>query len=347
MRSPASGKPGSTVASFSISRWLADELLAFCWGEWAQMGIFAAVSGLSGWAQDPEALIVFTLELARRDPRLFDELLDWLLHNESLTSVRRLHALCIDDADRALVQGTINWLAHQHRRGRSISSRVPRDSALVPLFYDRSELIDHSQIDEGFAAAGLICSPRIPSGKSGPPDLSAPINLAYRLREILGLGARAETMRVLLTTEAPWMNAQALACSTAYAKRNVHEALTKLAAAGVIDSRGIANARGYRADHGVWAGLLGISPDDLPAQRDWPQLLSVLRRTLLWLESADLASATPNIRASRAGDLLEIIGPDLDFAGVGELRTRANVDGLQELAPAIDAVLDRLKQTSH
>lgn len=340
----SAGEAGVAVSSFSLSRWLADELLAFCRREWAQMGVLAAGSGISGWAQDPEALIVLTLELARRDPRLFDELLDWMLRNESLISVRRLRALCVEDADRALAQGAINWLAHQ--RGRSVSARVPEDSELVPLFYDSSEPIDRSRIDQGFAAAGLICSPRIPTGNSGAPDLSAPINLAFRLREILGLGARAETMRVLLSAEAPWMSAQALARSTAYAKRNVHEALTKLAAAGVIDSRGIGGARSYRADRDAWTALLGIGAEDLPQPRDWPQLLCILRRTLRWLESADLAGATPPMRASRARELLQIISADLDFAGVGDPRAHANPDGLRELAPAIDAVLGRLKPLS-
>jgi hypothetical protein len=54
------------------------------------MGISAVPHRHSPWAQDPEALIVFTLEIARADPRLFDELMDWMLCNESLLSVRRL-----------------------------------------------------------------------------------------------------------------------------------------------------------------------------------------------------------------------------------------------------------------
>ncbi len=69
------------------------------------MGVLASAPHRSPWAEDPEALIVFTLEIARDDPRLFDELLDWLLCNERLVSVRRLRSFAVDPEDRRLVDG--------------------------------------------------------------------------------------------------------------------------------------------------------------------------------------------------------------------------------------------------
>jgi hypothetical protein len=89
---------------------LSDQLVAFAWEQWAQMGLLATPHRRSPWAQDPEALIVFTLEIARAEPRLFDELLDWMLLNEPLLSVRRLRAMCIDETDRTLTTATLAWL---------------------------------------------------------------------------------------------------------------------------------------------------------------------------------------------------------------------------------------------
>ena len=105
---------------------LNERLLDFAWEEWAQMGISAIPRRESRWAQDPEALIVFTLQVARADPRLFDELLDWMLLNESLLSVRRLRAVCVDGADRALVAGSIGWLP----AGVPARACTPPDSSL-------------------------------------------------------------------------------------------------------------------------------------------------------------------------------------------------------------------------
>lgn len=67
------------------------------------MGVFARAERRDPWAIDPEALLLFTLEIGRDDPRLFDEVLDWLVVNERLVSVRRLRNLARDEADKALV----------------------------------------------------------------------------------------------------------------------------------------------------------------------------------------------------------------------------------------------------
>jgi hypothetical protein len=65
------------VSQLTTSGQLTQQLVSFAWDEWAQMGVLTAPTRVSRWAQDPEALIVFTLEIARREPRLFDETLDW------------------------------------------------------------------------------------------------------------------------------------------------------------------------------------------------------------------------------------------------------------------------------
>ena len=65
----------------------------FAWRQWAQIGVSATVEGADRWAVDPEALILFTVGIGRRDPRLFDEMLDWMAFNHELLSVRRLRNL--------------------------------------------------------------------------------------------------------------------------------------------------------------------------------------------------------------------------------------------------------------
>jgi hypothetical protein len=45
-------------------------LLDFAWRQWAQVGVSATVEGADRWAVDPEALILFTIGIGRRDPRL-------------------------------------------------------------------------------------------------------------------------------------------------------------------------------------------------------------------------------------------------------------------------------------
>jgi hypothetical protein len=298
----------------ALSHRLSGQLVAFAWDEWAQMGLLAAPHRHSPWAQDPEALISFTLEVARAEPRLFDELLDWMLVNEPLLSVRRLRAMCIDETDQSLAAATLAWLSRQRPRARLGSgARRATPSTLQPLFHSEIHI---GEPDEDFASAGWLRPPLSPSHKSQPPDPTTPINLAFRLRQILGVGIRAEVVRVLLTTQAPWVNAQTLARSTGYAKRNVHDALAGLSSAGVVSAFAVGSEQRYTADRPAWAALLGSAPDELSGHRDWSQLLAVLRRVLRWSEQPDLATTSDYLRASRARDLLDTISGDLAFAGI-------------------------------
>jgi hypothetical protein len=324
----------------TLSLRLSDQLVAFAWDEWAQMGVLATPHRCSPWAQDPEALIVFTLEVARADARLFDELMDWILVNESLLSVRRLRAMCINETDRALVAATLGWLARQRPRAR-LSSREPTPAAttLQPLFRSGGPV---SKADEDFAAAGWTRPPLTPSHKSSPPDPSAPINLAFRLRQILGVGIRAEVVRILLSTEAPWVNAQTLARSTGYAKRNVHDALAGLSAAGVVAAFTVEGEQRYTADRSAWAALLDCQPDELPTHRDWPQLLGALRRILRWSEQPELATMSDYLRASRARDLIETIRPDLAFAGIPVDLSPSPENTMRELEEVVERLLAKI-----
>jgi hypothetical protein len=302
------------MTSIPPSQRLRDQLVAFAWDEWAQMGLLATPRRRSPWAQDPEALIVFTLEIARVEPRLFDELLDWMLLNEPLLSVRRLRAMCIDEVDGSLTAATLAWLADRRPRARlGAETAGAAPSTLKPLF--QSE-IGVGEPDKAFASAGWLRSPLSPSHKSQAPDPMAPINLAFRLRQILGVGIRAEVVRILLTTDAPWVNAQTLARSAAYAKRNVHDALAGLSAAGVVTAFTVGVEQRYVADRPAWAALLGSETGEPPAHRDWPQLLAVLRRALRWLEQPGLAAVSDYLRSSMARDLLEHVSGDLAFAGI-------------------------------
>jgi hypothetical protein len=291
----------SDVDPTALREQLERRLVEFAWEEWAQMGVLAAPRRQSPWAQDPEALIVFTLEVARSEPRLFDELLDWMLANETLLSVRRLRAMCIDETDRALLAATIAWLARRRPRARLRAG--PPDSApqvLRPLFHDGGPV---PEADPDFVTAGLLRPSLTPSEKSLPPDLSTPINLDFRLRAILGVSIRAEVVRIMLTVQAPWMTAQALARAS-------------LSAARVLSASAVGGEQRYTIDKSGWAALLQSVPAELPSHRDWPQLLGALRAILRWSQHEELQSTSDYLRASSARQLLERIRPELAFAGI-------------------------------
>jgi hypothetical protein len=322
----------------SFSEQLSDRLVGFSWDEWAQMGVMASPKRISSWAADAEALIVFTLEVARADPRLFDEVLDWMLFNEKLLSVRRLRAMCTSAADRALVDGAIGWLGWQRPRARLKATGDIESHSLELLFPGGRPV---AEADPSFAAVGLSRPPLAPSHKSRAPDLTAPVNLGLRLRAILGVGIRAEVIRVLLGTQAPWMTAQALAQTSGYAKRNVHEALAGLSDAHVLIVFTVGGEQRYTIDKEIWAALLGRSPDTLPNHRDWPQLFSALRAIVRWSKATMGTDESDYLLASSARQLLDALRPTLSFVGITQ-RSATAEQATAELERVTDALLSAL-----
>lgn len=287
-------------------------LAAFLWDQWGQLGVQAPSTRRDHWAADPEALLLLTLEVGREEPRLTDEVLDWLVVNERLISVQRLRNLCTGGEDRALVEATIGWLAGQRRRAR-LQARDPEALTRQEPFYRRVAFIV-TEPDPAFLAQGFVKPPVEPRLHSQAPDLGAPIAFALRLRALLGFGARAEAMRVLLTVDAPWMNVQAIAASTAYTKRNVQEALTQLRAAGVLGSSTLGNEQRFQASRPRWGEFLGL--EELPSHRDWPQLFAAYRRLLRWTVATETAELSSYMLASEARVLAEGLSEGLRFAGV-------------------------------
>jgi hypothetical protein len=286
-------------------------LVDFLWDEWAQMGVSANTSRHDTWTADPEALLLLTFEVGRGEPRLFEEVLDWMLVNERLLSVQRLRNLIADDEDRRLVEAVLGWLGQNRRRAR-LGSRSPKTEGQPQPFF-RGSLLDASDPDPAFHALGFLKPSAEPSGKSQAPDVRLPINFAFRLRLLLGVSVRAEVARVLLTTDAPWMNAQALAESTAYAKRNVQEAVGALVGGGFVDSVMVRNENRYEANS-RWADFLG--GDQPPGTKDWPQLFHAYRLILRWLFNRTTQGLSDYLLLSGARTLIEVIQPDLLFAGV-------------------------------
>jgi len=292
---------------------LQSRLSSFLWDQWAQMGILATSSRRRRWAADPEALLLLSFEVGREEPRLFEEVLDWLYTNERLISVQRLRNLTLDEADRRLVEAVLGWLGQNRRRPRLEAKRGTSAPEEPQPFYRNSQ-IPTDEPDPAFSAQGFL-KPRFePTGKSQSPDTNLPINFAFRLRLLLGIGVRAEAVRVLLTTQAPQVNVQTLAASTAYTKRNVQEAVVSLRAAGALDSWELGNEQRFEAPRERWARFLDL--EELPQHEDWPQLFTAYRLVLRWLANPANQDLSEYMLSSEARTLAEEVTPYLHFAGV-------------------------------
>ncbi|MFY9866471.1 MAG: hypothetical protein WAK58_21880, partial [Trebonia sp.] len=196
-------------------------LLDFAWRQWSQIGVSTTVGGADRWAIDPEALILFTIGIARRDPRLFDEMLDWTAFNHELLSTQRLRNLASRfPLPSGLVAAVIAWTRQGTPTNLLVSDQAGPVRDREPVF-SPDVLAFVSRSDPVFAEHGFIRPPAARTGKSHEPDPSLPVNLSFQLRHLFGPGGRSETMRVLLTCPDGPLDTARIADEAGFAKRNI------------------------------------------------------------------------------------------------------------------------------
>jgi hypothetical protein len=306
-----------------------NRLLAFAWNEWAQVGILADADRESPWATDPEALLLFTLQVGRSDARLFDEALDWLVRNAALVSIQRFRNHYANERDEQIGEATIAWLAQQipaHLRAREAKHVAEPER----LFYGGRA---PARPDPTFLEYGLLRQAAKLSKKSQRPDLTKPINFAFRLRRGFGVGSRAEVMRFLLTAtrlsrlaSRPLFTTLAVADAAGFVKRNVQDTLNSLADAGWIEHIIRGNEHLYRVDPDTWRPVVWRDDLVLPVYRDWTHALQAFAELHRWLHEAGVEDLSPYMRASEARKRVTEIAPSLGYAGIPATE-RASAEG--------------------
>jgi hypothetical protein len=291
-------------------------LLGFAWRQWAQVGVSATVEGADRWAVDPEALILFTIGIARRDPRLFDEMLDWMAFNYELLSTQRLRNLA---GTFPLPPGLVAAVTAWTRQTAPVN--LPVSDQAVPAqdwesVFSTDVLAFVSKQDPVFAQHGFIRPPVVRTGKSHEPDLTLPVNLSFRLRHLFGPGGRSEAMRVLLTWPVGPLDTARIADEAGFAKRNVSDVLTSLTASGVIKAAWSGNERHFTAYRERWMLLLDLAGPGMPPFVSWVHLLPAALQIITWLDEKAGTAESDYLIASQARSLMNRITRDLEAAGI-------------------------------
>jgi hypothetical protein len=295
------------------------QLLEFAWSQWAQMGLSGHATRQDRWAMDPEALLLFTIEVARHDPRLFDEVLDWLALNGEMLILQRLRNLGRRHrGDSDLVDAALAWgasVSPSVRWSISPSRAQSRGNRLRDVF--TPDVVGLVQDPDPFFARFGYRRPRAErSHNSVRPNMRLPINFAFRLRLLFGLGSRAEVLRILLSSEEANVDVARIADEAAFAKRNVNETLSALAESGSVEARWSRNERIFSVKKSQWEALLDFEPgEERPRFMPWNHLLPALTAICVWLREAD-PEWSDYLAASESRSLVETLARDLESSGI-------------------------------
>lgn len=275
----------------------AQQATALAWGAWVELGVSGWTETHSGWAIDPEPLIVFTAVLRDEDARLRDEATDWCVRNWRYVSKTRLKNLVREQPPAA------------RDAFGAFAATVGEHSGVVWPYATKARR---------FAV----------TGRSAAPQLDKPSMVWLRLRAMFGLGARTEILRFFLSQEDVRSSAATISAATNYTKRNIADECEILARAGVLSVRPMGNRFYYSlANRAELEAFVGSMPVVRP---NWVAMFEVARH-LVALESSAATAATRTL-AVKARNVVDEMEADLDELGI--VRPGSTVRG-EGLWPAV------------
>lgn len=213
--------------------------LELLWRQWCALGVAGSVPAASAARLiDLDALVLATSSLARRDPRLFDEALDWLSHYGFLVNLQRVKNLHQGSGlgDKQVLAAMAEWLWKEAGQPRW-KLFVPKDSVekskkREALFVEQEGLSARDP-DPIFSRHGLERNRFEARGMSRKPNPEHPANLMPVLRALMGVSARVEILLYLGGTMGS-AHATEIAHATGYSPRTLQFQLQEMLISGHI-----------------------------------------------------------------------------------------------------------------
>ena len=216
-------------------------LLDFLWRQWSAFGVAGQTSPEHQRILDPEGLLLLTCTVGRHDPRLFDEMLDWLHANGWLINVMRLKRILRTEkftGERVLaaVAGLLAKGA-ETPKWKQLADSPEQPPVTEKLFFgeDGTPLSAIGEPEPLFARYGWERGPLRLRGYSQEFRPTEPATLVLQLRALLGINVRCEIVLYLLTHDAA--HPSQIARDAYYFDRAVQGTLADMSRSGVIQVR--------------------------------------------------------------------------------------------------------------
>ena len=269
-----------------------EHIYDFLWQEWSILGIAGVAKSKDIRIIDPEALLLFSLSVCRYEPRLFDEILDWLFQNGHFINVQRLNQIQkkYDFNCGPQLSAIAELLAQKssYRLKWSGLAKKYYQKDKEPLFFSKEGNTLPCPMDKDanpeFLSHGLKRGQINLRGYSQAFDLQSPACLLLRLRALLGINARAEILCLLASVKE--IHPSEAARTTGYYQKTIQTTLVEMAQSGVILTRTSKKEKFYRLNPGVLDVLLKPQGQS-PRWINWPALLRVVE--ILWKRLCELS----------------------------------------------------------
>ncbi|NOT96635.1 MAG: hypothetical protein HOP00_10050 [Nitrospira sp.] len=334
-----------TPSPHSFNSRTREVMLDLIWRQWSLLGVAGHGQKNANWIVDLEALVLITTAHGRSDPRLFDEMLDWLWGNAQWVNVQRLRNIRkrLPLGDEQVLRAIADWLSQRSTlsKWKVLLKGTSSPSYPEPLFRlrDGTEMSVREEPDPTFARHGLIRGPIERREMSQPPNPRTAAMLSWKLRSLFGVQARCEFLQWLLTHERG--HPAEIARATYYFPRTVEDTLREFAASGLVHSAPSGKAINYWLQKEAWFFLRSWEePRGFPRWIDWPRFF-YLHQALLAVPTAQMSDL---LFASELRRVFEELLPEIDAADLRKEFQAGPGDTGTEFAAALARDITRLHQ---
>jgi hypothetical protein len=306
-----------------------ENILNFLWRQWSALGVLGEARTQDPWIIDPEPMLLFTLQMGRFDPRLFDEVMDWLVVNGSWIDIQRLRGILRekDETTKNLTGAMAAFLMKEaderkwKNLSRSCRSQVFNGSGNgQPLFFEKDGKPHpiSSKPDLDFLSYGFNRPQMTVRRMTRQVPITSHNTLRFLLRALFGVGSRAECLVYLLTHDGghPSEVSKAIGISV----RATQDALIELSRSGLVLTRVLGKRKiEYWISHERWWEFLSkanITEIEKPIWIDWVALYSALSKVWVALNEIGNEGITDYMRSSKLRDSLEVVGNEFARSGL-------------------------------
>lgn len=271
-----------------------DLLLGFLWREWTALGVAGQDRTPVEHVIDPEALLLFTCSLGRYDPRLFDEVADWLALNERFISVQRMRNMLRSESFQGgrVLSAIADWLVKGEgtAKWKSLADKIPPSPSVEPLFFltDGRPLPESKEQDVIFLAHGFTRNPVLSRKYSQIFPNNAISSFLLKMRALFGVNARCDVLTYLALNRSG--HPREIARELYYSQKGIHDVMNDLECSGAVYSAKQGRKRTFRLSPSILP--LPADPSDMPGWINWPQLLAAAET--VWWKLEKLTQTDPD-----------------------------------------------------
>jgi hypothetical protein len=303
----------------SFKEFYLENILNFLWRQWSALGVAGGARTEDIWVIDPEALLVFSLEMARYEPRLFDEVLDWLVVNGKWIDIQRLRGIIKTKKEetRRLTSAIAYYTsleAKTYQRKWSALAQSNKADATTQreILFKTKDGNPYPSPREEFSVFhdyGFLREEFLLRKMSKAVSVTAGNTLRFLLRSLFGIGSRSECILYLLTHEAG--HPTEIASAVGISVRGTQDTLIELAESGLVLTRvkGKRKIEYWLSQKRWWAFLSSMNLEELqtPVWIDWISLYSALMSVWEVLQEIE-KTKSDYMRSSKLREAMDTIG---------------------------------------